>query len=306
MGILPETPGRPGWLAQHQRNVYSQNGEDGVIAEILGLLPVRNVWCVEFGAWDGRYLSNTRYLIEHSGYSGVLIEGDPKRYKHLQAEHAGTAHVTTINAYVGFTADKSLDVLLAETKVPVDFDFLSIDIDGNDYHTWAATARYRPKVVCIEFNTSIPLGVAFVQPPDPRLNQGTSLTSMIQLAARKHYELVCVIGGNAFFVDEQYFELFGISDNRPEVLWTDRSKITYLFFGYDGTAFLAGCQRLPWHGLPIQPRHVQRLPRLLRSYPDQYGVVRKCLYYLWYLLTDPFTFGSRMWRRLRNRGLSSG
>ena len=34
---------------------------------------------VEFGAWDGRHLSNTCHLVESRGYSAVLIEGDEKR-----------------------------------------------------------------------------------------------------------------------------------------------------------------------------------------------------------------------------------
>ncbi len=63
------------WLLNHRSNVHSQAGEDGIIEKILELLPVRDHWCVEFGAWDGVFLSNTRRLIEHAGYSAVLIEG---------------------------------------------------------------------------------------------------------------------------------------------------------------------------------------------------------------------------------------
>lgn len=42
-----------------QKNIYSQNGEDGIISEILKRLNLReneNNWCVEFGAWDGHSL----------------------------------------------------------------------------------------------------------------------------------------------------------------------------------------------------------------------------------------------------------
>lgn len=50
------------WLLEHKKNVHSQSGEDGVIGAILDLLPERDRWCVEFGAWDGKLLSNTRYF----------------------------------------------------------------------------------------------------------------------------------------------------------------------------------------------------------------------------------------------------
>ena len=66
-------------------NVHSQNGEDGVIKEILkrlGLNKSENYWCVEFGAWDGIHLSNTFSLVEKS-WNAVYIEGDKVRYQEL-------------------------------------------------------------------------------------------------------------------------------------------------------------------------------------------------------------------------------
>lgn len=54
-------------LEEFKKNVYSQNGEDGIINEILNRLDMvdaNNFWCVEFGAWDGRHFSNTFALVE--------------------------------------------------------------------------------------------------------------------------------------------------------------------------------------------------------------------------------------------------
>ena len=74
----------PTWLLNHSRNVYSQNGEDGIIEKILDMLPNRDRWCVEFGAWNGIYLTNTRNLIIEKGYSAVLNEADPDLFIDLQ------------------------------------------------------------------------------------------------------------------------------------------------------------------------------------------------------------------------------
>src|ERR1700686_2856205 len=63
------------WLSEFASSVTSQNGEDGIIAKALSLLPELNHWCVEFGAWDGKRFSNTYDLVDHQGYSVVLIEG---------------------------------------------------------------------------------------------------------------------------------------------------------------------------------------------------------------------------------------
>jgi len=66
-------------LGTRARNVTSQYGEDGIIARIFELIGTRNKWCVEFGASDGQYLSNTWDLINNHGWSAVLAEGNEER-----------------------------------------------------------------------------------------------------------------------------------------------------------------------------------------------------------------------------------
>ncbi|MFA5114058.1 MAG: FkbM family methyltransferase [Candidatus Margulisiibacteriota bacterium] len=268
----------PAWLADHAANVHSQAGEDGVIAKVLETLTARDRWCVEFGAWDGEHLSNTRRLIEQESYSAVLIEGDKKRAAALQERCRSERQVTVLNRYVGFGRDDSLDAILAGGPVPVDFDLLSIDIDGNDYHVWQAIKRYRPKVVVIEFNPTIPNEVKFVQPADRRVNQGASLLSLVELGKKKGYELVAVLEFNAFFVRAEDFPLFLIADNRPATLRSSPKGATHIFFGYDGTVFIRGARKLPWHGVLLDERRFQPLPGFLRKYPERYGWLEKLLF----------------------------
>ena len=67
-------------------NKYSQNGEDGIIQELLFRLKEKinkDPWCVEFGAWDGIHLSNTFNLVEN-GWNAFYIEGNRKRYFQLK------------------------------------------------------------------------------------------------------------------------------------------------------------------------------------------------------------------------------
>ncbi len=188
-------------MLAHGANVHSQCGEDGIIAAALMKLPNLNRWCVEFGAWDGIYLSNTRNLIENKGYRAVLIEGSRRHFAKLKQNAATRDDIIALNAFVGFSATDSLDALfLSATPCPLDFDFLSIDIDGNDIHVWRATKRYRPKLVCIEFNPTIPTEVIFAQPADPKINWGSSLGAIVSLAREKHYELICVNEFNALFM----------------------------------------------------------------------------------------------------------
>ena len=71
------TERKPTWLLEHKRDVYSQCGVDGVIAKCLEIVPARDRWCVEFGAWDGLHLSNTANLILNDGYSAVRLDLRP-------------------------------------------------------------------------------------------------------------------------------------------------------------------------------------------------------------------------------------
>ena len=67
-------------LKQYAENKHSQFGEDGIIQKVFEVLPdQKEKWCVEFGAWDGKFLSNTHELIANHNWKGVLIEGNKKK-----------------------------------------------------------------------------------------------------------------------------------------------------------------------------------------------------------------------------------
>ncbi len=267
------------WLLDFKYDIFSQHGEDGIIEKILEIVPEKDKYCVEFGAWDGITMSNTRNLIIHRGYSAVLIEGDSSKYEELKRNYSRNLNVITINRFVGFDEDDNLDQILKDTPVPVDFDFLSIDIDGNDYHVWKAMKEFKPKIVCIEFNHTIPTEVEFVQPADPSVNHGASLLSLVKLGKEKGYELVAVTVANAIFVKKEFFPLFEIEDNKPEILRTNLEYVTYIFLGYDGTLFLRGHRRSPWHeGLELEETRMQLLPDFLRKYPQNYNEFKKKIY----------------------------
>ncbi len=259
------------WLLGFAGNVTSQKGEDGVIAKVLEVVGAREGWCVEFGAWDGKHLSNTYSLIADKGFAAVLIEGSAKRFRALTETFRNNPKVIPINAFVGFGVDDNLDAILAKTAIPVDFDVLSIDIDGNDYHVWKAVSRYRPKLVVIEYNPTVPSAVEFVQRADMSVNHGSSIRSMALLAKEKGYELVAATDYNCFFVKAEYFPLFGIENNTVEAIRPDESCVSYIFNGFDGTVFVRGRGILEWHGIPYRESRMQVVSRLFRRLPDTYG-----------------------------------
>jgi hypothetical protein len=277
------------WLLEHAKDVYSQTGEDGVLEQIIELLPDKNFWCVEFGAWDGQFLTNTRHLIEAHHYSAVLIEADGKKFEQLERNYQNQPKVLPINAMVGFSEDNNLDHILQSTPSPINFDVLSIDIDGNDFHVWRMISAYCPKVVVIEYNPTIPTPVRFVQEPDMNVHQGSSLLSLVELGKIKGYELVCVLSWNAIFVKKEYFPLFELPNNTPEMLRTDTRLVTYLFSGFDGTIFLRGNQKLFFHQMDLQEHQFQVLPAFLRQYPGYYTQQQKFMFQFYRALREYFS-----------------
>jgi hypothetical protein len=284
----PTSGRRDAWLLEHSRNVHSQCGEDGVLQEILRLLPDRDQWCVEFGAWDGKHLSNTCRLIEEEHYHAVLIEGNPVKFRELTAAFPGNDRVHPLLRFVGWEGPGTLDRILAETPIPRNFDLLSIDIDGNDWHVWKALVDYRPKVVIIEFNPSMPTELDWVQEPDFSNQTGCSLHALERLGKEKGYELVSVLPWNAVFVDAPYFSRFGIADNRAATLRQHHDKITWLFTGFDGSIVLHGHKTLPGQAVPMVESSMQQLPRFLRGGVDDMSPLRRKMLGLW-----------RRWQRLR-------
>jgi hypothetical protein len=253
------------WLRKHSKNVASQCGQDGLFEKIFEIIGTKNRWCVEFGAYDGKHLSNTWNLIANHGWHGVLIEGSEARFQGLVQNHQGN-NVTCLNKYVHYEGDDSLDNLLAATAIPEDFDLLSIDIDGNDWHVWNSLTKYRPRVVCMEFNPTIPNEVYFVQDANPSINQGCSLLAQVELAKSKGYELVVTSSWDGIFVAAEYFPSFGIKDNSVDAMFDPYPYVTHLLQGYDGTFWATGNLKVQWKGIPFQPDELQLLPKSMRRY----------------------------------------
>lgn len=228
-------------LRWHERTVYSGSGEDGVIEEAFRrILPSYN-FAVEFGANDGAWLSNTKNLILHHGWQALLIEGK----EDLAAKARQTYADKPVNVVHAKVLPTNIEDLFAAAGVPKDFDFLSIDIDSFDWYVWHEIERYRPKVICIEYNASFPPPEHRIVPYDPGMFEaatarldgrcddyfGASLQALVQLGERKGYKLVhCTTDGvNAFFVDEQYADRFPL----PGVY--DRATALYRLpqYGFD-------------------------------------------------------------------------
>lgn len=258
-------------LKKYARNVTSQGGEDGIVERLLEILgtQAQSRWCVEFGAWDGKHYSNTWNLVNNHNYSAVMIEGSQNRFQDLLATYGTVPRVVCLNRIVSFEpGPDSLDSIFAGTALPKVFDLISIDIDGNDYHVWDSLRVYTPRIVVIEFNSTVPNDVVFVQDMDFKVNQGCSLLALIELGKSKGYELAYVTHLNAIFVRAEEFPKLGIADNSIDAMYTPFIE-PKMFQAYDGTLFNVGMDRLQWtlKNIKVKSTQFQLLPAAKRWFP---------------------------------------
>ncbi len=254
------------WFDEVKFDHSSQNGEDGIISCIFDIIGTKNRFVVECGAVSGVMNSNARKLITEEGWSSLLIEADITAFERLRENYKRNAKVTCLNRFVSFEGRTSFDAIFVEQDVPVDFDLFVLDIDGNEYHVWDAMTKYRPRVVMVEFNQTIPNEIDFVQPRDMSVQQGSSLRAFVRLGETKKYRRVALTAINAFFVRDDQADPFRQLDNSLDVLRPYNQYETKIFQLYDGTLKLAGLQTLIWHKLPIIESAVQVLPKHKRKF----------------------------------------
>ena len=186
-------------LLLYAKNYHSQNGEDGVIEKIFERIGVKDGgWTCEFGAGNGKTISNSYHWIEKHGFKAVYIECSDE-YQQIM-DGPVKDHPGQIFAFREKVTPENIDEILGRTEIPEDFDLLSIDIDSYDYAVWEGLTKYRPKVVIIEVNSSLLPGELHTYTGGPV--EGNSFTSTVELGKKKGYTAVCHTGNLIFVRDE--------------------------------------------------------------------------------------------------------
>jgi hypothetical protein len=196
---------------ENKKNIYSQNGEDGIINALFKIIGFKSHVCCEFGAWDGIHFSNTKALIDE-GFSAFMIEADKVKFNKLLKTYENNKQVVCLNAFVN-TTDQTLSKLLRNKGIEdwkIDtMDLLSIDIDGLDYEIFE-TLDIRPRVIVIEVNAGHDPSNKSLIPREIAKNiVGQPLSFFSSVAESKGYVLVAY-NGNAFYILKEIATVFDI------------------------------------------------------------------------------------------------
>ena len=206
-------------LNQYAENITSQYGEDGIIKYIIEHAngDIIKSAC-EFGAWDGKHLSNIFTLWHKKDWRAYLIEGDPQRHKDLEKSYGHLQNIDSVCVYLTSDGENSLDQIFLKNDWDVNLGLLSIDIDSYDYHIWAELEHVNPQIVVIEYNSLIPPYIDYHDPKGENFLR-CSIKALENLGNKKGYKLISSTVTNAFFIKQDLFNKEKFPDMPAEYLF---------------------------------------------------------------------------------------
>lgn len=198
----------PADLSEVEFSVFSQFGDDGIIQWLTRRLQPVPVF-IEFGVEDYRE-SNTRFLLMHDNWSGLVLDGSERNIAAIQAAEFSWKY--DLKSVCAFITAENINDLIAGQGITGEIGLLHIDLDGMDYWVCKAIDVVRPLVLILEYNSVFGPTRAITVPYDPEfvrtnahysnLYQGASLSALCDLAAEKGYDFIGSnsAGNNAYFV----------------------------------------------------------------------------------------------------------
>lgn len=204
-------------LKQHHDsfNDLTQFGQAGVLHKIFNVIGTTNKFFVEFGSDGTESGQGNSCCLRSLGFDGVLMDGQNRensRYK----------------VYQHFITKENINNLFEMYNIPEIFDFLSIDIDQNDFYVWQnLDKKYRPRVLSIESNCHFPKDVDSVPPYIPNYTwnwsgtSGSSAKAIYNLCKIKNYSYVAHCGSDGIYIADEVIkekkELFKDINNFDEI-----------------------------------------------------------------------------------------
>ena len=203
----------------------SQNGEDGVLLYVFGLIGMGGRRCVEICAGNG-IECNTANLIVNHGWHGLLFDGNKRLLQQGRDFYSrlGDTFCQPPRLVSTWITRENVNQIVKENGFEGHVELLSLDMDGMDYWVWEALDVIRPQIVIAEVQcvwgsdraVTVPYTKDFRTQYVDRFGvySGASLPAFAKLARKKGYRLVGVErhGFNAVFVAEGVGE-----DVLPEV-----------------------------------------------------------------------------------------
>lgn len=182
--------------------------ESKTLKEILDTLDTSENYLVDIGAADGIRQSSTSLFLNQLQWSGAMFEFDTESFSRLAFLYNDRSD---INLHRGKVTPLNVANLFEGMEVPKKFALLNIDIDSYDLSVLRAliTSGFRPTVISMEINESIPPDVYFeIEYHNNHTWEGNhffgcSLAAAYESLTVYGYKLIRVEYNNAIFLAEE-------------------------------------------------------------------------------------------------------
>lgn len=221
----PDNPALKGF------KVYSQFDEDGILEDIFSRLNLTHGRFLEIGCGDG--LENNTHYLALKRWTGRWVDGSSKKISGIRDHIPANDRLEVVERMVN---TNNVSDLMEPNP-----DFLSLDIDGNDYEVLKSLVSVgQPKVICAEYNVKFPPPCRITIGYDPihswQMDDyfGASLQMFVDLL--KSYTLVScgLTGANAFFVRNDLAGAF-TKYSTEQLYQTHRAHLVFLESGAPST-----------------------------------------------------------------------
>ena len=203
---------------EDEKAIFSLNGTDGIVERIFNEIGYTNKIAVEIGVSEMDEYTNTTFL---SSYGFKLLWLDCISRSNLPKN---------CKLHVECVTKTNIENIFQKYNIPQEFDLLSIDIDGNDYHIREALSNYKPRVIIMEYNGCFNSTSEYVMGYDENykiklgsIKFGASLQSLVNQANRLGYDYVYSEsrGSDAFFIrkDINPFPSLTSKEGWVELFW---------------------------------------------------------------------------------------
>ena len=214
------------FLYKYSKNVYSQNGEDGINEVLFEHLGITEGYMLEIGAWDGFYLSNTANLwSKNKNFKSILIEPFIERsLKPRLRKEKIEIEYDNIECFVeAASVTNTLESIINRSRFKLtndNFVLASIDIDGDDLIVTKSLGKYKPIILIVEPNGGI---------YDRKYHNqgGSTVNELVELGEELGYELIGQSGelrrhpGNIYFIRNDFKSKFDVCKNH----WIERGLL---------------------------------------------------------------------------------
>ena len=182
-------------LIHREKAFLSQYGEGGLIASLLNEFCSKPGPTLEFGF--SIFENNSIASILQSERVGYYIDGSNREVALAQRLIEKQKLAAKIKLRKAFISVDNINQLICDFGLSGEIDYLSIDIDGNDFWIWKAIEVISPRIVSVEYNASfgpsLKVTVPYLATFDRHkyhisgLCHGASFSALIELGKLKGY-----------------------------------------------------------------------------------------------------------------------